>query len=137
METVGRCSDGEETERETCEEDDEVFDVVDSHEFSLVLDEERHAGRVDHVRAEVEDAVPIREKKEELQPDELRDLQRKDIDEETEEPVEGDIRERNVTIGEVVGEFRKLLGKEVREDALIHTHSKLHERGRKGIRVRR
>ena len=31
METVGRRSDEEETERETCEEDDEVFDVVDSH----------------------------------------------------------------------------------------------------------
>ena len=137
IETVGRRSDEEETKRETCEEDDKVFDVFDSHEFSLVLDEERHAGCVDYMRAEVEDAVPISEEKEEWLPDELSNLQRKNIDEETEEPVEGDIRERNVTIGEVVGEFRKLLGKEVREDTLIHAHPKLHEKIFKGIRARR
>lgn len=92
---------------------------------------------MDHVRAEVEDAVPTNEKKKGLLPDELSNLQRKDIDEQTEEPVESDIRERNVTIGEVVGEFRKLLGKEVCEDTLIHTHSKLHERKCRRIRVHR
>ena len=90
---------------------------------------------MDHVRAEVEDAVPTNEEKKGLLPDELRNLQRKDIDEQTEEPVESDIRERNVTIGEVVGEF--LLGKEVCEDTLIHTHSKLHERKCRKIRVHR
>ena len=53
---------------------------------------------MDHVRAEVEDAVPTNEEKKGLLPDELSNLQRKDIDEQTEEPVESDLRERNVII---------------------------------------
>ena len=125
METAGSRSDEKEDEVKTCEKDDEVLDVADSHELLLVLDEERHAGCVDHMRAKVEDAIPGHERSEKNAPDELSDLQGKDVDEQTEEPVEGDIREGNVTIGKMVSEFRKLLREEIRKDALVNTHSKL------------
>ena len=135
METVGRRSTDKKGERKTSEENDEVFDVADSHELSLVLNEQRHAGCVDNVRAKVEDSIPEDETEGKRAPDELGDLQGKDVDEQTKEPVEGDIREGNVTIREMVCEFGQLLRKKVCKDALVHAHSKLRERSEIRIRV--
>ena len=137
METVESRSDETEGWTRTCEENDKVFDVADSHELLLVVDEERHARCVDHVRAEVEDSVPACEENHTDTPDELGNIQGKHVDEQAEEPVEGDIREGNVTIRKVIGEFRQLLREKIREDAFIHAHSKLRKRKTTNIQAHR
>ena len=87
---------------------------------------------MDHVRAEVEHAVPTREHQHSCAPDVLRDLDGQDVDEETEEPVEGQVRERNAALVDVFCQFGELLGQQEGEDLLVHAHSELTFREKDG-----